>query len=801
MYHQYAPFFSEFYEKLTSGSSLFYTWDIGMGTNFTSLYGYYLSSPFNWLIFFCPQSLIIEFMTALIVLKIGLSGLTFSIFLRGKTKKPDLGISFFAICYALSAYLAAYNWNIMWLDCIWLAPLILLGIERLVKSHKCFLYCISLGLAILSNYYIGIMLCIFSVLYFLVMLVCAPPVRIKIVTLRSGISFKKECSTQYLKIVFQFCVYSLLAGALAAILLIPEYCALSYTASSDITFPETWTSYFSVFEMLARHLVNVEVEIGLNHWPNIYSGVAVFLCLPLYFMAKRVPTVEKVSKGILVFFMLFCFSTNIPNFIWHGFHYPNSLPCRQSFLYTALLLSMCYEGYREIAKQKKSAIVAVFFGGAAFILLCEQLIDSEQYSFMVFYLSIIFLGIYALFAYLWNTHVFSSSTLAILTLIVLTVELTMNTAYTSVTTVSRSTYLSYTEDYRDLVSKTQESDTDFYRFEKYARKTKNDGAWVGYPSISTFSSAAYGNMTDFYKALGMEGSMNAYSNNGITPLLNSLFGVKYILSSVPLEESSLMTYVDESGDGYLYKNNYTLSVGYMLPDSLESLWDTDLSSAINIQNDFSQMIVGKDAFYPIYDTESNGGTLSIQLSESTHLFVEVYNTDIEDVSATIGDSSKSWSNVDRGFLLSLGVCNPEDTITLSTEDSDNFNASVYGVNEDVIAELVNTLSTQQLTVQSYTSDSIDGTITVNEDGLFLLSIPYDPGWTLYVDGVETELSAFKDAFLSTSLSAGTHEISLRYFPSGLATGAKISVATILILLVLFFMNRSKKKKNIAQHRR
>jgi uncharacterized membrane protein YfhO len=123
------------------------------------------------------------------------------------------------------------------------------------------------------------------------------------------------------------------------------------------------------------------------------------------------------------------------------------------------------------------------------------------------------------------------------------------------------------------------------------------------------------------------------------------------------------------------------------------------------------------------------------------------------------------------------------------------------VNEDVIAELVNTLSTQQLTVQSYTSDSIDGTITVNEDGLFLLSIPYDPGWTLYVDGVETELSAFKDAFLSTSLSAGTHEISLRYFPSGLATGAKISVATILILLVLFFMNRSKKKKNIAQHRR
>jgi uncharacterized membrane protein YfhO len=47
MYHQYAPFFAEFQRKLVNGGSLSYTWDIGMGTNFTSLFGYYLSSPFN----------------------------------------------------------------------------------------------------------------------------------------------------------------------------------------------------------------------------------------------------------------------------------------------------------------------------------------------------------------------------------------------------------------------------------------------------------------------------------------------------------------------------------------------------------------------------------------------------------------------------------------------------------------------------------------------------------------------------------------------------------------------------------
>ena len=39
MYHQYAPFFSEFREKLQNGGSLKFTWDLGMGVNFTAIMG------------------------------------------------------------------------------------------------------------------------------------------------------------------------------------------------------------------------------------------------------------------------------------------------------------------------------------------------------------------------------------------------------------------------------------------------------------------------------------------------------------------------------------------------------------------------------------------------------------------------------------------------------------------------------------------------------------------------------------------------------------------------------------------
>ena len=70
MYHQYAPFFSEFHNKLTNGESLIYSWNIGLGTNFTGLYAYYLSSPINWLLAISNRKDLIELMNILIIVKI-----------------------------------------------------------------------------------------------------------------------------------------------------------------------------------------------------------------------------------------------------------------------------------------------------------------------------------------------------------------------------------------------------------------------------------------------------------------------------------------------------------------------------------------------------------------------------------------------------------------------------------------------------------------------------------------------------------------------------------------------------------
>ena len=102
--------------------------------------------------------------------------------------------------------MAAYSWNIMWLDCILLFPLIVYGLERLVREQKGMLYCVTLGLSILSNYYISIMTCLFLVLYFIALLILEEPGPVR----------------KYVENCVRFGIYSLLSGGLAAGVLLPE---------------------------------------------------------------------------------------------------------------------------------------------------------------------------------------------------------------------------------------------------------------------------------------------------------------------------------------------------------------------------------------------------------------------------------------------------------------------------------------------------------------------------------------------------------------------------------------------------
>ena len=171
LYNQYMPFFQALHDRIWQGEGLSYSFELGLGSGFAALYGYYLSSPVNWLVALCPRPLIAEFITIVILVKIGLSGMSFAYYLRKHFGKDNMGLVFFSSAYALSGFMAAYQWNIMWLDVVALAPLVLWALEELVEKGIGWKYGLLLAGSIFTNFYLSIMLCIFLVLYFLSLII------------------------------------------------------------------------------------------------------------------------------------------------------------------------------------------------------------------------------------------------------------------------------------------------------------------------------------------------------------------------------------------------------------------------------------------------------------------------------------------------------------------------------------------------------------------------------------------------------------------------------------------------------
>ena len=779
MYHQYAPFFSEFQYKLTHGGSLLYSWDIGMGVNFSALYAYYLASPMNWLVALCPRQFLIEFMTVLIVIKTGLSGLFFTWYLRKHTGTREFGSCFFGIFYALSGYMAAYSWNIMWLDCILLFPVILFGLERLVKEKKGMVYCIALGLSILSNYYISIMICIFMVIYAAVLVILYPP--------KKGKEFAATAD--------RFTLYSLLAGGLAAVVLLPEIYALQATASGNFDFPKTVSSYFSIFDMIARHMGNVQTEIGLDHWPNIYCGVAVLMLLLLYLGNKNIKIKEKAVYFSLLLFFYASFSVNVLNFIWHGFHYPNSLPCRQSFIYIALVLVMCYKAYLELKNTPWKHIVMAFWGAAAFVILAEKLVDNEeQFHFAVFYAAILFLALYTGCIYLYHSRKWCRDGVLLAVLGLVFCESAVNMAVTSIPTTSRTAYVKDNEDTMLLADSIRSSV--FYRIEKGESRTKNDGAWMNFPSASLFSSVASAAMSDFFKSVGCESSTNAYSVKGSTPFIDALFATRYGIYPDQQPADGLKEQIGRQGSMWFYENKYTLPVGFVMPQDMETNWVLDSGNPANVQNDLSSVLGVSNLLVPA-EGVSEGKKLTFTADASGDYYVYVTNKKVEEVSAEIGERSLSFDNVDRGYFLELGYLPKGQEVILQSQTDGNpaMQAEIWRFDPEAMEEIYQCLSKSPLELSSWTDTGLAGSINTPEGGTMFTSIPYDKGWKIWVDGTAVSGRPVFDAFLGVDLEPGEHKIRLSYEPQGLKTGAVItgvSAAAVAVLAVCGWMKNKKK---------
>ena len=588
----------------------------------------------------------------------------------------------------------------------------------------------------------------------------------------------------------RFAWYSLLAGGTGAILLLPEAKILSYADSADATWPEAVEWYFGLIEELSRLCTTAAPYTGNDHWPNLYCGAFTVLFVILYVFNKRIKWSEKLPKLMLLVLFVLSFSNNYLDFIWHGLRFPNSLPGRQSFLFIFMMLVVGFDAFR---KRKGNRIWHMLLALAmCFTVLIWGAIrtDASVTDPLSFVLTGVFIAAYGICFVLHRIGMKQVRMMMKGFVVALAMgEILLNMAVTGFYSLNRTAYLGKMEDYEVLLELAEidakadagKDAVTFYRVEDYERKTKNDDSLYGYPSGTIFSSLMNIEVSRFYQSVYMEGGRNYYCYNGATPIISSMLSVKYMLSDNNLGNNALRSVVATSGGYYLYENKYCLPLGFMMSEEAIASWDNTRRQKIAQINELGLVLGATENMLSkseVYMQVEEGKT-SITVDEAGIYYANYDKCNTDNLSISInGGAATRYNKTSHRYLFELGECQPGDEILITNGKAEEISFTVYKLNLDAVDAAYETLSAQTMVTEEFTDTFIKGSIEVSQAGRLVLSIPYEEGWKLYVDGKESEILDFKETFLSVYLEEGHHDIELRYMTPGLKTGATISFVCV-----------------------
>ena len=843
LYHQYGPLFAELYDRIFAGKGLAYSWTSGLGSCFLGNYFNYLSSPIGAIVVFFGHKHVPEAIGAMVLIKAALSAGTFTYYLKRSQRSHTILSASFGVLYAFCAYMLAYYWNVMWLDAMVLLPLILLGIERIIRYGKPWLYFCALALSMFSNYYMTYMLCLFAVIYFLYdyfahfrfksRLPGAAGEARKGLRVLSGSRFWRSGS--------MFALSSLAAGCLMAAALIPTYLVLQNCSATGSTFPTDAKSYFTFFDFFANHYSGLTTTIrssGDDVLPNVYCGALTILLAPLYFFTKSISKKEKVATVLLLGMFYVSFSVNDFNFIWHGFHFPNDLPYRFSFMYSFLLLVMAYKTLLRLREFSSRQIAVAGIALIAFLFIVQD-IKSKNVTDLTVYASIFYLLVYVLLLTMFKSNKSAAASLAVLLCVFICSEAIVCDTQSFPNTVTRSSYEDDYDDFRVLKEKLDTIEQDeYYRMELTYLRTRMDNCWFGYNGVSTFSSMTYENLAKLEAQLGMMSNrINSYTYNPQTPVYNMIHSLRYVVNNTTpnVISDSHYTQVADFGKYTAYSVKETLPLGFLTHSALE-YWDTSSANPFDVQQDFFSLAtnVNDELFSPLgvaYVNYNNVDPFTEDLSGNSFYFQKTDRSADSDASATFtlqapkdkniyiffqadGASAKDITvnsvegsyarNVSQNSILDLGKFDEGEAVNV-TIPFERENGYVYfyayTLNEKVFQKGYQVLSDGGMTVTAHTDTQIDGSFSAKERGILYTSIPFDTGWSVEIDGEpvpETDLVKIGDALLGVRVRRGNHDISFKYQIPGMHTGLLISCFTAILCAVYLLLQFLRKKRGTAR---
>lgn len=841
LFHQYGPLFAEFVDRVKGLKTFFYSWNTGGGGAFLGNYFNYLSSPLGDLIaLIFGHKNVPEAIGTMVLIKNALAASTLAYYLKSRHKINNFSISAFGIMYAFCGFFIAYYWNIMWIDAMYLLPLIILGIEKIIDERKCRLYVITLALSFFANYYMSYMICIFSVFYFLVHFISTSKFTdsysdIPVSTDENGntvsTSFNKIFYNKFLRSGFTFAISSVVAVALVAVAVIPTYLCLKTCSATSGTFPEESQYYNTVFDFLANHLASLEPTIrssGDTVLPNVYCGILSIVLIPLYLFCDNISAKKKAAHVVFLAIFFIGFNLNYANYILHAFHSPNDLPFRFSFIYSFLLVKMGFEVIVHIRDISSKAIIGSGLGVLFFIIAVQQL-GMGNVDDTTIYVSIGFTALYTLILQLMRKKEYAQSAVSLLLMCSVFAEVAIADIDHIKITQEKVNFVNGYSDFRALKEKLDNVEgNDDYRMELTYNNTIMDPSWFNYNGISVFSSMAYEKSANMQDRLGLDSNyINSYIYHSQTPVYNAMMSLKYLVKNDDTAiNKELFDFVARCGKFSAYKNKYWLPLGFCVNQDMLTDFDASGINPFEIQNDFWYYSTGTfnilkpieatdyevdnivesedfltENFTCVKENSDADGKLKINFDIPKTQNVYLYFDPIEIENINVYNKTNSFSvnqNVDESYILDCGLCKKGDTLTVEIPlegdvDTDTIECYMYGLDKAILDAGYEILSHSAMEITSFDETHIKGTVTAAEGKALYTSVNYDEGWTVYVDGKEAKKEAIGDALIGIKLEPGKHEIEFKYFPQGLALGGIISASTLVVLIAYVVVSSLLKK--------
>lgn len=781
-YHQYFPMTSELINRILNSKTLLFSFN-GSLPFIRNLYNY-LSSPFNILLLPFKDNLSTGF-SLLIAIKAVLASTTICYYLTKNIKNSILSIPI-SISYGFSSYYIAYHWNIMWLDGMIFLPLIILGLEKIIKENKSLLYIITLSISIFSNYYIGYMICIFTFIYFQFYYLLNYKFNIK----------------DFLTKFKNYILYSIISIGIISIVVIPIYFSLSSISATKDTFPSIFETEFNIINFilnnfsLSKPTALISENIPL---PNTSSSLLIFILIPLFFTNKNINKKEKILYALLLLTLFLCMHNTFINFIWHGFHFPNDLPYRQSFIYIFITIIIAYKSLINIKyiNTKKLLITLTVF---ILLITLSKIIKFDNLQNKVLIINTILLIIY-------------------FTILIINIKNKKYTQFALITIVAIETCISCVYNIKpdhngkDLdnsiknyqyIKNILPQENEFYRIEKINRDTYNDPALNNYYGISVFSSMTYEDISKLQRKLGNgSNNINSYYYNLQTPIYNSMFNIKYLVGKFNYNKNF---YKENKNEG-IKEYKYPLSIAYKVNNNIKN-WDTSSNNPFTVQESFIKESTGFDNmfnklninFKDIVPEITNNGYFinsricSINLENDRNGDVYLY-IDSNNLSSILVNGESYFIATNEPYIINLGYFSKYDDINVTMYFSygdtsyNEFNIYAYSFNENNFKKAYNSLNDEILNISSFKENHIKGYINLKESGVIFTSIPYDNSWKIKVDNKYIDFYKIGESYIGFNLNEGYHNIEFIYKTKGLKTGAIISTISLISTIYLYIKKK------------